>query len=199
MKLNIAFLSLIFSLSALSLHAQQNWGGGVDEQDLHFGFSFQYISSRVKPDINNPTAPGFGLGFVSDWRVGNHANLRFTPSIVFVDRKMHAIGSIESNTIDAPIGFKFKSDRRKNFRAYVIGGIKYSRDIISEKTFKDNPAKFKRNTWWYETGIGFDLYFDYFKLSPEIKLANTLHDVRVDQAIADKVILRHLQFSLYFE
>ena len=199
MILKRIFILLISIFCYLPLSAQQNWGGGVDEQFLHFGFSFQYVSSRVKSDINNPSSPGFGLGFVSDWQVGNHGNIRFTPSIVFVDRALLALDNVESNAIEAPLGFKFKSDRRKNFRAYVIGGVKYARDIISNKTYNDNPAKFKRNTWWYETGVGFDLYFDYFKLSPEIKLANTLHDVRADQTFADKVFLRHLQFSLYFE
>ncbi|MEO6160946.1 MAG: PorT family protein, partial [Pelobium sp.] len=90
------------------LFAQGNYGGGVDDENLHFGFNFQYISSEFKiqkaanwrspfleggvqvtdslTSIRSIPNPGFGLGFVSDLYINPNVNLRFTPSLVFVDR-----------------------------------------------------------------------------------------------------------------
>src|SRR5690606_20306835 len=120
----------------------------------------------------------------------------------------------QSTYVDLPLSFKLKSDRRKNFRAYIIGGTRYSMDIVSKKKKDDSgksPAakdmKNVPNALWYEAGIGFDLYFEFFKLSPEIKFAQTLRSVLdgkdrpVNPYIApvDKLFLRNFQFSLYFE
>ena len=81
-------LSILILFSFNRSIAQNNWGGGVDDEQLHFGFKFQYISSEYKiqkienwkgpfidpfnglPMINSqltslssPVTPGFGLGF----------------------------------------------------------------------------------------------------------------------------------------
>jgi opacity protein-like surface antigen len=228
--------------------AQQNWGGGVDNQPLHFGFTFQYLASEYKllkrsdwkgpfndpydgsPMINSkmkslgsPVSPGFGLGFVSDFRLGKNADLRFTPGLNFADRLVNyeyddpsfsVQKKVQSTLVDLPLGFKIKSDRQNNFRAYLIAGAKYSIDIGSKKKSDDialaPEAKFlknTKNTLWYETGIGFDLYFEFFKMSPEIKFAQSVKSVLKDKdrtenpytAPIDKLFIRNFQFSLYFE
>lgn len=239
---------IIFLCSSHNLFAQQNWGGGVDNETLHFGFTFQYVASEYKilkradwkgpfmdpyngsPMINSelqslssPVSPGFGLGFVSDLRLGNNADLRFTPGLVFADRLVNyeyadpsysVQKKVQSTLVDLPLGFKLKSDRQKNFRAYFIGGAKYSLDIASKKKTDDMAlapeAKFLKNiknTLWYEAGIGLDLYFEFFKLSPEIKFAQSMKSVLKDNdrlenpytAPLDKLFIRNIQFSLYFE
>ena len=53
-------------------------------------------------------------------------------------------------------------------------------------------------------GIGFDLYFEYFKLSPEIKLSNSFGNVLLPEthpfsAPINKLSLHTIMFSLYFE
>lgn len=234
------FLTMIFSSDAF---AQQSWGGGVDDETLHFGFTFQYISAEykilkaenwrarvvpppgedTKPElysISSPVSPGFGLGFVSDYRLGKNADIRFTPALVFSDRLIDynyvdpeefKQQKIQSTLVDFPLGIKIKSDRKKNFRAYFLGGAKYSIDIVSKKKtndagniFTEKFVKNNRNILWYEAGIGLDIYFEFFKLSPEIKLANSFKSVLQREyhpysTPLDKLFLRNLQFSLYFE
>ena len=240
--------AVILFVCLTNISAQQSWGGGVDNQQLHFGFTFQYVASEYKilkradwrgpftdpydgsPMINSqlkslssPVSPGFGLGFVSDVRLGNNADLRFTPGLVFADRladyeyedsSFSVQKKVQSTLVDLPFGFKLKSDRQKNFRAYLIGGAKYSIDIGSKKKSDDvalaPEAKFLKNTkniLWYEAGIGFDLYFEFFKMSPEIKFAQSVKSVLKDNdraenpytAPIDKLFIRNFQFSLYFE
>ncbi|WP_207427151.1 outer membrane beta-barrel protein [Pedobacter sp. SYSU D00535] len=237
--------SVLFCLISLNLCAQ-NWGGGVDYDRLHFGFTFQYISSELKVykkanwrdpfydnsgqmikdspySISSPKSPGFALGFVSDLKLTENLNLRLTPLLVFTDRMLdYRYGNEEDNQlkktsatmVDIPLGFKIKSDRINNYRAYFIAGGKYSIDIISKKKtnnelINDPLEKLvlnKRNFFSYEAGIGLDLYFEFFKLSPEIKLSNSfgsiLHRDKEENAFSqplDKVFLRNFQFSLYFE
>jgi hypothetical protein len=236
-------LIILASFFGTDTFGQQNWGGGVDDEPFHFGFTFQFVSAEYKimkkaewrnqfpgpPDeetkptlysISSPVSPGFGLGFVSNYRLGKNADVRFTPALVFSDRLIdYEYASetdfkqqkVQSTLVDFPLGIKIKSDRRKNFRAYMIAGAKYSVDIVSKKKTNDldkiwteKLVKNTRNILWYEAGIGLDLYFEFFKLSPEIKLANSFQSVLRPEdhpysAPLDKLFLRNLQFSLYFE
>jgi hypothetical protein len=241
-----SLLLFIFLFSTSRLFAQEAYGGGVDLVRINFGFHFKYVASEYKiqkvqdwrglyydldtelPMVNlkslsSPITQGFGLGFVSDLKLGTNANLRFTPGMIFSDAVVDYEYSdpslsiqriVQGTMVDFPLGLKLKSDRRRNFRAYALGGIKYTADIISKKKRDDSnliaEAKFLKNTKnavWYEAGIGLDLYFEYFKLSPEIKFSQTRRNVLLDKdrfenpytAPIDKLFIRNIQFSLFFE
>jgi hypothetical protein len=112
MKLKQALSFIIFLLSMKGgFVSAQNWGGGIDEEQFNWGFNFQYISSEYKiwktadwqtpfaalPNgygtdplkvISSPSAPGFGIGFVANYKLNPHLDLRFTPSLAFGDRKV---------------------------------------------------------------------------------------------------------------
>lgn len=237
------YLFVFLFFLALDGFAQGNWGGGVDDDPHHFGFIFQYVSTEFKVikksswrepyaleeglfsdslySISAPVSPGFGFGFVSNLRMGNNADLRITPALIFADRLLDYEYKdrvrqqiVQTTVVDFPLGIKLKSDRRNNFRAYIIGGAKYSIDIVSKKKTEDSDKilieqllKNTKNNLCYEAGVGFDLYFEFFKMSPEIKLSNSFKSVlkrsedpnHPYSAPIDKLFLRNLQFSLYFE
>ncbi len=249
-KTFVCLILLFFSIKSFS---QGNYGGGVDDENLHFGFSFQYIGAEFKiqktenwrapfyedgvkvtdslMSIRSGINPGFGIGFVSDLFITPNLNLRFTPSLSFSDRVMDyefadkasydqsgvqspegfTRRTVASTMAEFPVGLKLKSDRRNNFRAYILAGAKYGIDVASKKKADDKGElainKFLKNSKGilsYEVGIGFDLYFEYFKLSPEIKLSNSVNSIlkREDHpysAPIDKLFLRNFVFSLYFE
>lgn len=249
MKLKL-FVLLLFTFATARA---QNWGGGVDDEQVHFGFNFQYINSvyklKKKADwpapytdhVQNPgavltdslnavygrSAPGFGIGFVVNGRISNHLDVRLTPTMVFSDRLMEyeyvqpAVinpnfsayeQKVSATLVELPLGIKIKSDRRNNFRAYMLYGAKYSIDIASKKKTNDQANdliyKFLKNRkgyFSYEAAFGMDLYFEYFKMSPEIKFSSTLNNLldRTERnpynAPLDKLMLRHVTFSLFFE
>jgi hypothetical protein len=244
MKIKPVFIILCLLLAGPA--RAQNWGGGVDDSNVHFGFTFQYVSSEFKilkkdnwrsepyVDQDNPAltpsklkaisavpSAGFGIGFVVNKRLNDNSDIRFTPTLVFNDRIIsfeyaNSNEDIEKKTqatlVEFPLGIKIKSDRRNNFRAYMLGGAKFTTDISSKKKtnnslITDPAEKFinnKRNYLSYEAGLGFDLYFEYFKMSPEIKLSYSLKDILQDEptryaAPIDKLMLRHVTFSLFFE
>jgi hypothetical protein len=91
------------------------------------------------------------------------------------------IKTVESTQIDFPLMVKFKSERVNNYRWYLLGGMRYSIDLASNKDLNvvDLPLKFQKNDLAYEFGVGLDLYLNYFKFSPEIKYSFGTKDMLV--------------------
>jgi hypothetical protein len=240
----IRYLIIILILiCSKSLFAQAPaWGGGADQQDISFGFTFQYVNSYFKIDkkpdwrkpyfdpevnrnitdslnsISSKGSPGFAVGFIARYRITEHLEVRTTPSLVFADRTLsyaYATPSqnvdkpVQSTTVEFPISLKLKSDRINDFRAYVLGGIKYSEAIGSKKNVTgtnplDQLVLNKSGFGSYEVGLGCDLYFEYFKLSPEIKVSNSFGNILIPEnhpfsAPINKLSLHTITFSLYFE
>jgi hypothetical protein len=181
-----------------------------DKQRIHFGFilgvnTFNFIPHlandlRVSDSVQviQPTiGTGFTLGIVSNLHLGNNFDLRFLPSLSFGERTLvYTVNfkaqdtvlirrkKTESTLLEFPILLKFKSDRHNNFRAYVIGGIKPSIDLASQDKVDDKGEKIlklKPNDLHTEFGVGFDFYSQYFKFTPEFKIAYGLRNILVQE------------------
>lgn len=122
---------------------------------------------------------------------------------------------------EMPVLFKFKSDMKQlygedKYRGYIVGGAKFSRNIGRNKYYNnltENPPAYmplivKPYYFSYEAGVGVDLFFDYFKMSAELKWSQSMNSVldkkwnnRPNPFMdpIDKLLLRSLQFSLIFE
>lgn len=180
------------------------------------------IDSTGLQQINSSPSPGFNIGIVSNLKINKYFDLRFTPALSFVDRlidyqfkdpNQNISKSVESNYLDFPLALKYKSKRHRNVRIFVIAGIKYSYDVISIKRItasedQTDPTtrkvKVLRNTWAYEYGIGFDFYYPYFKLSPELRFSNGLSDILQHEdhfyaSVLDKLFTRAVTLSFNFE
>ena len=183
-----------------------------DYQKIHFGFTLgindlNFNLEKNSNTLNNDTLKtihtksqkGFNLGIVSNLRIGKYTDLRFVPALIFGERLLDygfmdslntyddRIKRIESTILDFPIYIKYKSERYNNFRAYIIGGFKYSMDITSQDKIDDKGqeiVKLKRNDFMAEIGFGLDFYLEYFKFSPQIKLSQGfLNLLQKDQSI----------------
>jgi hypothetical protein len=168
--------------------------------------------------ISSKNLPGFSVGFVTRYTFTDHFEVRFTPSLVFADRNLtyaytgvnQTISKVvQTTTIDAPLSFKIKSDRLGDFRAYILGGVKYSQAIGAKKNdansdLLDKLVKNRSGYGSYEAGLGCDIYFEFFKLSPEIKISNSFGNVLKPENNPysnpiSKLSLHTLMFSLFFE
>lgn len=134
---------------------------------------------------------GFTIGIVSNLRLGQYFDLRFIPSLSFGERDLTYITNtfysdkqsriekrkpIQSTFVEFPLYIKYKSKRLNNIRSYLIGGPKYSIDLISdarrkEKTDGGQIVKLNRNDIYLDIGVGFDFYNEYFKLGTEIRMS----------------------------
>ena len=128
--------------------------------------------------------PGFQVGFITDLRLCPHLNLRFTPALHFGERtityKRNMLDSLpkywESDKenavslltipISLPLVLKWSAERQKNFRPYLTvgGGIEFECFRDKEKFILHKPFDA-----FVCASFGCDLYFRWFKFSPEIK------------------------------
>lgn len=167
--------------------------------------------------------PGLTLGAVINLHPGSyssfireHFDIRLIPSLVLAQRRLvytFSDGStqfkeVESAMVEAPLLIKFKSDRLGNFRFYVIGGGNYGYDLSSNAKAAKDPANPKvavyPSNFNYEYGAGLDLYFPYFKFSPEIKVSKGINNVLApDPAFFTNIFSsfksNFIYFSMYFE
>jgi len=237
----LLLLPLLFFGKSLFAQAPA-WGGGADQQDYSFGFTFQYVNNYFKIDkkpnwrdpyfdpvenknitdavnsISSKSTPGFAVGFLYRYNVTDFLEARTTPSLIFADRAVsytyatasqNVTKTVQATTIDFPVEMKLKSERLFDFRAYMLAGIKYSVGISSKKNAPDiDPLdavlRNKSGFGSYEIGLGCDIYFEYFKLSPEIKISNSIGNIMIPEnnpysSPISGLQLHTVTFSLIFE
>lgn len=131
-------------------------------------------------------SPGFSVGLVTDFYVNYYMNLRAIPTIhfgqkKFVFKEQNALNddnnynsSIKTNYLSLPVHMRFSSERLNNIRPYVLAGGFLNWEVGR----KDQPdIKFKDIDYGIEIGLGCNLYFPLFKLSPELRFAFGLRDL----------------------
>jgi hypothetical protein len=180
-----------------------------------------YVTDSLN-SISSPGSAGFALGFLARYNVTDNLEIRTTPTLVFADRVMRYQYRtqdlaqdkdviVSTTQAEFPLEFKLKSNRIGNFRAYVLGGAKYAFGIGGKS--KGNEAdlaplerklKNVRNYSSYVAGFGCDIYLEYFKLSPEIKLSNSFGNILQPEnhpyaSPLEKLYLHNIMFSLIFE
>ncbi|MBI1223465.1 MAG: outer membrane beta-barrel protein [Bacteroidetes bacterium] len=213
----VAFLFVLLS-AAHTLQAQNR--PQRDNRIIHFGFTLNttynalqmntsqgFFANDTLTNITQQPFAGFGLGAIVDLRMGKYFNLRsLGPTIAFAQRNLNYTfknplsnrsASIESVYVEFPLELKFKSERHWNTRFYAIAGFKYSYDLTSNidapRSINDPVVALKRNMYSYEVGIGFDLYFPWFNLSPELKFSQSVNNMLV----ADNLVYTKALSSLF--
>ena len=199
-----------------------------DLRPAHFGFGIVLGGGKLKTTlsdefhlqdsilhIKNNGFPQIGIAGLISLKLTDHLDFRFAPGLTIAQRNMDFVFSdrtdnvvIETVSFDLPFLFKYKSVRNKNHRFYVVGGLRYSLDYQSDEETERGPLKkmvpLKKKQISYEFGVGMDIYTDYFKFSPEIKMSNGLNNVlSKDQYIYtgafDGIFTRLFNITLFFE
>lgn len=223
----ILFVFILFYFPIV--HAQENLLS-YDRKHMHYGITLgiNYTDFKIThvPDfllndtllVIEPSAkPGFNIGLISDLRLGEFFNLRFLPALSLARRELiytfidNSQGTklVESYFIEFPLTLKYKSARHKNFRVYVLGGIKYSIDLASQAKVKESDddellVKLYRHNIGYEYGFGFDFYFPLFKFATELKITNGINNVLVPEphvyvSSIEKLLSKIVLISMHFE
>lgn len=170
-----------------------------DERKLHYGFSVGLNNSRYDIEhsdyyvenkdtilaVTPIPSTSFTLGFILNYHFNDIFDLRVLPNVGFYNRNVEYVfknedGSgenplrqIESTVIELPILFKYKSFRHENFRVYIVGGIKPGIEVNNKKKQdRESILRVKPLDFSVEYGIGLDIYYPMFKLSPEIRFSH---------------------------
>lgn len=127
------------------------------------------------------TKPGLNLGIISYINLGNNMALRFIPALALEERhfKFHftqpydttEIRRVEAAYLDLPLMFQVRSDLFQRTRLYVAGGPELSFNFQSNKKLKTDPTllKIQNYTFGATIAVGYNLYGDRGKISPELR------------------------------
>jgi Outer membrane protein beta-barrel domain len=139
--------------------------------------------------LNPVGSPGITLGFIANLRLHDQVDVRFNPGVSFYQRGVEydfANGGteqqkVENTFLEFPLLLKVRSQRRDNWRVYLVGGAKYSLEVGSRRRERtDDQLRTTSQDLALEFGFGFDFYFEMFKFAPEIRfshgLVNLLND-----------------------
>lgn len=187
----------LFIISFVSVCASVPAQGNLTDLDykvFRFGFflgtnwmNFDIEHSQMVQDGKiyyaevSDLVPGFSVGLVTDLRLHRYFDLRFTPSLLLGERTLSfktydvATGamakdvdiSIFSLPVDLPVNLRYSAERWGNFKPYVQIGVGTYFDLGRDE-LKD--VTLNLTDYYYTAGFGCDLYFKYFKLSPELKV-----------------------------
>lgn len=223
---------LLFTASSVcgQIRAQKNLPN-YNTKPYHFGFylginytDFQIRHERNLNDVENyvsgvtQTTPGYHVGIISELKLSRYFALRLNPTfsttvrrVTFdvysrtFNRRDYFIRDVESSFIELPLELKLKSKRVDNYQMYLLAGLRYNIDLASnENVFDPELLKITINDFSYEFGVGFDMFFEYFKMSPQIKGFFGFADIMVrDDGVypagINQLLTRGMLFCITFE
>ena len=185
----------MFSIAFLAQRERVEYLPTFDKKRIHYGFYLGLNQNDFKlnlressisnANITVESSAGFNVGLVADLRLHKNLNVRLEPGLVSNTKRIlfnhlntsripqDSIRDIGSTYLHIPLIFKFSTDRYKNIRPYLLGGISYDYNFSSnEKNQDDNSSgefRMKTHNFMYEVGVGIDFYLYYFKFSPSIR------------------------------
>lgn len=178
-------------------------------------------------------SPGFSLGFIGILRFHDQVSLMFTPKVGFYEYKTEVtyfnnqvdeellggdmivssedLGNVieyssEATMVELPLLFKYRSVRWNNTRMYWLGGASYQFRTKGQDEANVDDIVMTGQDFSIEAGMGFEVYFKYFKFAPEIRFShglmnayqpeNTLPELRgAIESIKRKSITLYLNFQ----
>ena len=190
---------------------------GVNRSDFRIYHSKDFIRNDSFARAESVTGPGINLGIVSNLRVGEYFDLRFLPTLSFIERTIRYTPPgesgrivqrpIESVLVEMPFHVRYKSAPYHDFRLFVIGGVKYSFDVASDSRTRQAAGivKIAPTDFQVEYGAGIQFFFPYFIFSPELKISQGLNNVLIynnqllQSNVLEKVMSRTFTLSFHFE
>ena len=194
-KISIFGFFILFSIAFFAQRERVEYLPTFDKKRIHYGFYLGLNQNDFKlnlresvisnANITVESSVGFNVGLVADLRLHKNLNVRLEPGLVSNAKRIlfnhlntsripqDSIREIGSTYLHIPLIFKFSTDRYKNIRPYLLGGISYDHNFSSnEKNQDDNSSgefRMKTHNFMYEVGVGIDFYLYYFKFSPSIR------------------------------
>jgi hypothetical protein len=183
------------------------WGFslGLNSSWYTLEHSQAYINSIDPTFVNDPANPsleydltsvnekagiGFNVNFITTYRLSQDVVLRAQPGVGYHSRAIEYVGNFEGsengmklqevNTFsgELPLLVKYESKRRRNTQMYFIGGIKPTYVVGGPKKGNSEVLQIKPFDISLECGVGLDMFYPFFKFSPELRYSRGLSDIR---------------------
>lgn len=190
---------------------------GYNQSYHYIRYNKSFILNDSVQQLQSIEGPGFNLGIVGNLKFGKNLDLRFLlPTLSFAERRLNyqmlnnpniLQKKLESVLLEFPVHFRYKSMPYKDFRFFVVAGAKYSIDLASNSKTRqaDDLIKILPQDLALEIGFGFQVFFPYFILSPEIKLSYGVMNIHarnpslIYSSPIEKLFSRGIAISFHFE
>lgn len=204
-------ISLLAQNQAYSRRFLENY----DLEEYHFGFyigsgftrfnhtyskSFANSTSPITA-IYSPTAFALKIGLMVDKQLSSKLSLRATPGINIHEKSM-VFEELDINNeiikkplkkqtdiFEVPVMFKYKSERRKNSRMYILAGTSLLYEANIRKSTRASAATFPAKTldFTLDYGFGYEHFMGYGKLTPEIRFSHGIRNLLVPNSRATQI------------
>lgn len=138
--------------------------------------------------ISSKFGPGFDLGIIGNLQFHKHFDLRLVPTLSFSDKSLEFTDqddqkitkSVSSIYLSLPLYLRYKSKPIKDFRFFVLAGMRYNFDLNANSNERNNETQIlvNRNDIGVEMGFGFQVFFPSFVLSPELKVYHSVSNIK---------------------
>jgi hypothetical protein len=167
----------------------------ADKKRIIIGFEFGindfYLNVKMNKNTNisgikikSKSLAGFNIGITGNFRLSNMFDICIIPELTFKDAEIYYTSPFypgnpnylgEWTYLNIPVLMKFKLVRMKNLRPYFLCGINYQKFINVNQSIPTNPIinmiELKDYEFNPEIGSGLNIYFKYFRLSPELRFS----------------------------
>lgn len=172
-----------------------------DDKDIHFGFYFGTGFSRFNVkhseffldpannivSVTSPSKFAFKVGMVVNKYLNKRWDVRTTPGINITSKQLD-YEEFNNNTIsdtrdldffELPVLFKYKSERRKNSRMYMVAGGNF----LIETNIKKGQAALKSNLpsktadFCVEYGFGYEQFLEFGKFTGELRFSHGIKNL----------------------
>ena len=232
MRTYFIFLLIFVPLLLSAQERKQQNLTDYEHKRLHFGFTVgtNIMNFDITKDdfffsetvfnqvysIENQSIPGFMLGPVSNFHLGEYFDLRLLINLSFGQRNLkylivedtaaqnpklvtHTM-KLASTYLEFPLLIKYKAQRLDNFRPYIIAGVNPKIDLAAQKKIKEEEMpkiRLSRYDLAWEIGLGLDFYLPYFKFSPEIKFSRGLNNMVVRDNTQFTSSIKHMNSNIW--
>lgn len=132
--------------------------------------------------VNPVSSPGFSLGMIVNFAMNKGRwDFRLTPNVAFFERTVEYMfngGSTfstinQATFIEMPFMLKYKSERRKNRRLYLTGGLIPSLQVGGRKDVNEQQnLMIERFNVEAAYGVGAHFYMKMFNFAPELRFSH---------------------------
>ena len=191
------------------IHLAAGLGDFKIKQNELFAISDSIYSIKSKYGI------GFEIGALMSYHLHKYVEIRTLPSFLFSDKNLtyeFSDGTFRKKTVpqiyfDLPIEVKIKSEPLKDVKLYLVAGLKYGYDIggnFKARKAADQPKQ-SAHDFGVNYGVGIEIHFPLFILSPEFKVFNSVLNIhQQDNTLPYSKFMkglynRNFTFSINFE
>lgn len=221
------------------VHLNQNWNAtGIDFGPGHVLNMPDLKSINSAPSHGMSVGIPVDFRITDNWYGSFHPSFVFinNTAITYTDmdperqpldrRLRHIGGQVDGsnfNSFEFPFRIRLRSDekyflnRENRYRGYITGGAKLTRWIgimdeyskLKSSPIRTNAIIMKPEYVSWEIGVGAEIFFTYFKMSPEIRFSQSFGDIlahnhelshgNLFMGKLDKVFARGVYLSLIFQ